>query len=64
MPDTAAEVARRYGLDPKRYRGALRAEGFSWHVKHSYWNPPDGSPEHRDMIRMAGRLAADASEPE
>ena len=64
MPDTAAEVARRYGLDPRGYRRALRARNFPWREgrESTNWNPPDGSLEHRDMIRVAERMAAEGTD--
>ena len=58
MPDSAADMARQYGLEPKKFRKALRAEKFPWHKHRARWNPPDGSPEHRDMVRVAERMAA------
>lgn len=56
MPNSAAEMARQYDIAPKSFRQALRAENLSWHEWNARWNPPDGSPEHDDMIRVAERL--------
>ena len=56
MPESAAEVARQHGLEPKAFRRALRARNFSWHQKGCRWNPPEGSPEHLDMVRLARSL--------
>lgn len=58
MPDSAADIARQYGLNPKTFRAALRAEKFPWHEHYARWNPPEGSPEHQDMVRVAERMAA------
>ena len=58
MVDSAAEMARQYDLDPKKFRAALRKEKFSWHRHGERWNPPPDSPEYRDMVRVAERLAA------
>lgn len=57
MPDSAAEVARHYGIEPKKFRKELRAKKFPWHDHGAHWNPPDNSPEHHDMMRVAERMA-------
>ncbi len=59
MPESAAEMARQYGLDGKAFRRALRAEGFSWHRLGECWDPPEGSPEYQEMLWVAERLAGD-----
>ena len=53
---TAVEMARREGVDPKRFRQALRGENFPWHRKNDRWTVGRNSPEHRDMIRVLTRL--------
>lgn len=74
---TAAEIARSNGLDPKRYRQALRDAELPWYVHGARWTVEAGSPEHRDMLRVlemllgrsspsrfkdTGKQAADASD--
>ena len=58
MADSAADMARQYDLDPRKFRIALRKENFPWHRHGERWNPPDDSSEHRDMVCVAERLAA------
>ena len=50
---TAIAFADQFGLDPKSYRAALRREGFAWHAHGEPWLVPPGSPEQRDMLRVA-----------
>ncbi|MCY4261377.1 MAG: hypothetical protein OXC91_14080, partial [Rhodobacteraceae bacterium] len=61
MPESAAEMARQYGLDGKTFRRALRAEGVPWHRLGDRWDPPEGSSEYQEMLRVAERLAGDRS---
>ena len=58
MVDSAADMARQYGLNPEKFRDALRKEKFPWHRHCARWNPPDDSAEYQDMVRVAKRLAA------
>ena len=53
MPKLAEEVAKQFGIEPKKYRRALRSEELSWHQHRSRYDPHDNSPEHYDMIRVA-----------
>jgi len=62
MPESAAAMARQQGLDDTAFRRALRAEGFLWHRHNDFWNPPEGSPEHQDMLRVARRLVRERQE--
>lgn len=61
---TAAEIARANGIDPKRYRQALRDASFSWYVWGSPWTVEAGSAKHEDLLRVlrsitgSGRVAA------
>ena len=57
MVDSAADMARQYSLDPRKFRNALRKEKFPWHDHYARWNPPDRSDEYWDMIRVAERLS-------
>lgn len=58
---TAAEMARSYGIDPKRFRAALRRAGLRWHPHNERWEACIGSPEYRDMKRILAALAPAAS---
>jgi hypothetical protein len=50
--DTAISIAKRYGLDPKKYRGKLR-KTISWYRKPQKWAFAIDSPEWKDMIAVA-----------
>ena len=61
---TAAEIARTHGLDPKRYRQALRDAKLSWYVRGAPWTVKTGSSQHRDLLRvLQAVLAADPVGP-
>jgi len=62
MPESAAAMARQHDLNDKTFRRAMRAEGFPWHQHWTRWNPPEGSPEHQDMLRVAMRLVGEKQE--
>jgi hypothetical protein len=52
MMTTAIDMAKQAGIDPKRFRAALRKENFAWH-KHNYrWIVVIGSFEHAAMERV------------
>jgi hypothetical protein len=53
---SAAEIARRAGVDPKAFRQALRDENLPWHRHNDSWTVFVGSPKHRDMQRVLARL--------
>ena len=53
---TAIEMAKAQGIDPKRFRAALRSAGLGWHSHNGRWEVSIGSPEHRDMERVMSRL--------
>jgi hypothetical protein len=53
---SAAEMARRAGVDPKAFRQALRDENLPWHRHNDSWTVFVGSPKHRDMQRVLARL--------
>jgi hypothetical protein len=57
---TAAEMARAHGIDPKRFRAALRRAGFGWHSHNERWEVCISSPEHRNMQHILATLAAGA----
>ncbi|MGD9508273.1 MAG: hypothetical protein AB7I59_11330 [Geminicoccaceae bacterium] len=54
---TAAEMARLHGIDPKRFRAALRRAGLQWHSHNERWEVGIGSPERQDMERILAALA-------
>ena len=53
---TAVEMAKTQGIDPKRFRAALRNAGLGWHSHNGRWEVSIGSPEHRDMERVMFKL--------
>ena len=53
---TAIEMARAHGVDPKRFRAALRSAGLGWHSHNGRWEVTVGSPEHGDMERVMSAL--------
>ena len=53
---TAVEMAKAEGLDPKKFRAALRDEGFPWHGHGERWTVRRDSPEHQDMQAVMNRL--------
>jgi hypothetical protein len=48
---TANEMANRAGVDPRRFRQALRGERFPWHFDWERWKVEIGSEQHRAMER-------------
>ena len=54
--DTAEAIAAHFDLNPKSYRQRLR-EGISWYQKPQLWTFSVGSPEWKDMIAIAERMA-------
>lgn len=58
---TAAEMARSYGVDPKRFRAALRRASLRWHSHNERWEVRLGSPEQRDMEHILVALASAAN---
>ena len=57
---TAVEMAKAEGVDPKKFRAALRRESFSWHSLGERWTVGRDSPEHRDMQTVMDRLLKSA----
>jgi hypothetical protein len=55
---TAAEMARLRGIDPKRFRAALRRAGLHWHSHNGRWEVSVGSAEHQDLVRVLATLGA------
>ncbi|MCL6741772.1 hypothetical protein LZ518_11605 [Sphingomonas sp. RB56-2] len=55
---TAAEMARAVGIDPKRFRSALRAANFPWHGRDQPWSVEQGSSEHRQLAEVLDGLRA------
>ena len=53
---TAADMARLRGIDPKRFRAALRRAGLQWHSHNGRWEVRVGSPEHCDLVRVLATL--------
>ncbi|TCM37040.1 hypothetical protein [Novosphingobium sp. ST904] len=53
---TAVDMAVASGIDPKRFRAALRAASLNWHPHNGRWEVVRGSDQHRDMERVMARL--------
>ena len=54
---SAIELAKAAGIDPKRFRAALRGAGLQWHSHNGRWEVRIGSTEHADMTRVLDTLA-------
>mgnify|MGYP001317778439 FL=1 len=54
----AVEMAHARGIDPKRFRAALRRAGLNWHSHTGRWEVVLGTPEHADMIRVLATLSS------
>ena len=49
---TAADMARERGIDPNRFRAALRAANLEWRRHNDGWTVLSGGDEHQDLIRI------------
>ncbi|MBB3862703.1 hypothetical protein GGQ88_004005 [Novosphingobium hassiacum] len=58
---TAVEMANANGVDPKRFRAALRAAGLGWHSHNGRWEVMRGSSQHADMENVMARLCGEPS---
>lgn len=58
---TAVDMAIASGIDPKRFRAALRAAGLGWHPHNGRWEVVRGSDQHHDMERVMARLGGGGS---
>lgn len=63
METTAADMARAAGVDPKRFRAALRSAGLAWHREGTPWNVEIGGPRHRQMEAVLQSLGATRAVP-
>jgi hypothetical protein len=50
-------MAKQAGIDPKRFRKALRDERFSWHNNNDRWTVDVGSEQHMAMERVLRKLS-------
>ncbi|QQN74043.1 hypothetical protein [Croceicoccus sp. YJ47] len=53
---TAVDLAIASGMDPKRFRVALRAASLDWHPNNGRWEVVRGSDEHQDMELVMAQL--------
>ena len=58
---TAVEIANPNGVDPSRFRTALRAAGLGWHSHNGRWEVMRGSSQHADMENVMARLCGEPS---
>jgi hypothetical protein len=54
---SAVDMAKQAGIDPKRFRKALRDEHFSWHDHNDRWTVDIGSEQHVAMERVLRKLS-------
>ena len=52
----AADMARHAGIDPKKFRQALRDAELAWHKHGGRWKVFRDSPEHKDMLSVLNSL--------
>jgi hypothetical protein len=53
---TAVDMAVASGIDPKRFRAALRAASLGWHPHNGRWEVVQGSDQHQDMEKVMAQL--------
>jgi 3-hydroxyisobutyrate dehydrogenase-like beta-hydroxyacid dehydrogenase len=57
---TAVELAKRAGIDPQKFRKALRKHSqdsdLSWHHRSDPWKSEMGSDRHRAMERVLAEV--------
>jgi len=51
-------MAKEAGIDPKRFRQALRDERFSWHAHNERWIVKAGSDEHKAMQSVLHKISS------
>jgi 3-hydroxyisobutyrate dehydrogenase-like beta-hydroxyacid dehydrogenase len=58
MMARAVDMAKQVGIDPKRFRAALRKENFAWHKHNDRWTVVIGSFEHAAMERVLREISS------
>lgn len=58
MMTTAIDLARKYGINPKRARNALRAAELPWHQKNQRWRYGADTDEAREMEAVVKQEAS------
>jgi hypothetical protein len=53
----AVKMARGAGVDPKKFRRALRKENFPWHDHNARWTVDISSDEHAAMERVLREIS-------
>ena len=53
---TAEKMARAAKISPKRFRKALIARQFAWHVRNQRWTVEKDSPKHVAMLQVLESL--------
>jgi hypothetical protein len=49
-------MAKEAGMDPKKFRQALRNESFPWHQHNDRWTVEQASDEHKAMQKVLRKL--------
>lgn len=58
MPETTAvEMAKKAGIDPKRFRQALRNENLPGHQHNEKWTVEIGKERHADMKKVLEKIS-------
>jgi hypothetical protein len=60
----AVDMASEAGVDPRKFRAALRSEQFPWHHHNERWTVPQGGQQHDDMRSVLERLLHMSKGPE
>ena len=53
---SAVDMADAVGVDPKAFRGALRAADLAWRRQKASWIVKRDSPQHEDMKTVLANL--------
>jgi hypothetical protein len=54
----AVDMARQAAVDPKKFRQALRDEGFDWHEPNDRWTVEEGSDRYLQMVNVLRKVSA------
>jgi hypothetical protein len=54
---TAVDMAREAGMNPKKFRNALRKEKFGWHKHNDRWTVDIDSVQHAAMKQVLSKIS-------